>query len=271
MEFYGLLGKSLSHSLSPDLHKELYRKAEIDAGYKLFPFPPESMSEAMNGLRALTIRGVNVTIPYKETVLPYLDTVDSKAQALGVVNTIHQKEGKLIGYNTDYDGFGLIFNRRHWTIEDKTIIILGSGGASKMAQHYVLDHGAKQVFVVSRSPKRFENTEKITYTSYGSVDQLTSDYLINTTPIGMYPNTEASPVSKEVIQQSDTLIDLIYNPYETRFLSIGEDLRKQTANGLDMLVGQAVKAVEIWEERSIDTEITDQLIEHFSKRQDEEL
>lgn len=140
-----------------------------------------------------------------------------------------------------------------------------------MAQHYVLDHGAKQVFVVSRSPKRFENTEKITYTSYGSVDQLTSDYLINTTPIGMYPNTEASPVSKEVIQQTETLIDLIYNPYETRFLSIGEDLRKQTANGLDMLVGQAVKAVEIWEERSIDTEITDQLIEHFSKRQDEEL
>jgi shikimate dehydrogenase len=271
MNFYGLFGERLSHSLSPEIHKEIYERVNIQAAYKTFSFPPSQLQEAVCALRTLSIKGVNVTIPYKEAVLPFLDEIDSHAQKLEAVNTILQKNGKLIGYNTDYDGFGLIFSRRNWSVEGKTATVLGSGGAAKMAIHYLEAHGASHIHVISRSPDRFENTERKTYTNYKELMELSGNFLINTTPVGMFPHVENTPASEEVIQAYDCLIDLIYNPYETLFLTLGKAWKKETANGMDMLIGQAIRSVEIWEEKKIDLSVTQDLIEQFTQRQDDTL
>lgn len=269
MNIYRLFGESLSHSLSPEIHKEIYRYIGAEAAYSLFPFSPENLEQAIQGVRTLSIQGVNVTIPYKESVLPYLDTIDEHAKQMQAVNTIHHEDDKLVGYNTDYDGFGLIFDRRGWEITGKTAVVLGTGGAAKMAVYYLKQNGAKQIFVVSRSPEKYQSENRVHYIGYTELPNITGDFLINTTPVGMYPNTENTPVDESVIQSFDFLIDLIYNPYETRFLALGNSLNKQTANGMDMLIGQAVKSVEIWEDVTIDSKVTNQLIDQFSKRQDE--
>lgn len=266
MEFYGLFGESLSHSLSPELHKSIYHKTGIEAAYKTFPFPPTQLQQAVEGIRVLSLTGVNVTIPYKEKIIPYLDELDPFAEKLRAVNTVQNQNGKLVGYNTDYAGFGLIFTRRNWKLKDKSAVILGTGGAAKIVEAYLIDQGVKQIIIVSRSPEKYKDTPITTYTSYNNIQSLSGDFLINTTPVGMYPNVDDTPVTESTIQRFGTLVDLIYNPQETKFLSLGHHHNKQTANGLDMLVGQAVRAVEIWETLSIEERIIDELIEKFKKK-----
>lgn len=265
MEFYGLFGETLSHSLSPELHKKIYQITGIDAAYKTFAFPKTHLKQAVESIRLLSLHGVNVTIPYKEKIIPYLDALDPFAEKIGAVNTVQNKNGKLIGYNTDYAGFGHIFTRRNWNLKDKSAVILGTGGAAKIVEAYLINQGIKQIVIVSRSPEKYTNTEKTTYTNYTNISSLSGDYLINTTPVGMFPNIESAPVNDAIIQQFSTLIDLIYNPQETKLLSLGHQHNKHTANGLDMLVGQAVRAVEIWENLSIEETIIDELIEIFQK------
>lgn len=271
MEFYGLFGKTLGHSLSPQLHQLIYRKLGLEAAYKNFAFPPEELKAAFEGVRALSISGVNVTIPYKEAVNSYLDELDSFAERVQAVNTIKNQNGKLVGYNTDYSGFGLIFERRNWELKDKTAVLLGTGGSAKIVETYLLDHGVKQLHIISRTPERFESTEKKSYTNYEKAKLLSADYLINTTPVGMYPKGDASPLEESSIQKYDRLIDLIYNPFETKLLALGRKNNKQTANGLDMLVGQAVRSVEIWQNDSIDSKLTDELIEELMEQMGERL
>lgn len=263
MHFYGLFGESLSHTISPALHKRIYQKLGIEAAYKAFAFKPALLEQAVSGVRALTINGVNVTIPYKEKVMPYLDEIDPFARKLKAVNTIEQTNGQLIGHNTDYAGFGLIFERRNWMIEGKTAVILGTGGAAKIVEAYLLDQGIEHLVIVSRSPERFENTGNTTYTTYEYLLSYSGNYLINTTPVGMYPDTSSSPVEDCVVNQFDTIIDLIYNPEMTTLLKQGAQQHKQIANGLDMLVGQAVRAVEIWENCKIEDQLVNELIEYF--------
>ena len=271
MNFYGLLGESLVHSHSPSLHKLIYQKVGLDAAYKLFAFPPAQLKQAMDGIRTLSINGVNITIPYKEAVIPYLDEVGPLAKKMGAVNTIENANGKLIGHNTDYAGFGLILSRRQWEVNGKIAVILGSGGASKTVEAYLMDYGIKMIYIVSRRPERFKNTENKRYTNYEEAQSLMGDFLINTSPVGMYPNINQSPLSEKTIQQFDYLIDLVYNPSETTFLRLGRENNKQTANGLDMLVGQAVRAIEIWEKCSIGEQVTEELISEWKTKNGENL
>jgi len=263
MKFYGLLGEKLSHSLSPQLHKEIYNTAQIQAGYKLFSFPPAEMEEAISAIRLLSIDGVNVTIPYKETVIPYLDELSAVAESLQVVNTIHNVKGRLIGHNTDYEGFGMIFIRRKWQIADRSFVILGTGGAAKMALTYLIDHGAEKITLVSRKAGQVSRNSKVSYTTYHKLVNLKADYLVNTTPVGMFPNSDSSPVSEKELEPFGCVIDLIYNPEHTRLLSSAKKQGKPVANGLDMLIGQAVRSVEIWEEKQISDKVIEKLIHDF--------
>lgn len=269
MNFYGLLGESLVHSFSPSLHELIYESIGIEAAYKLCEVPSTQLKQAVDGIRALSIKGANVTIPYKETLIPYLDEIDSFAEKLGAVNTIENVDGKLIGHNTDYSGFGLILSRRGWDVKGKTAVVLGSGGAAKTVSAYLVDHGIKKIHIVTRTPERFENTINMKYTNYEGVQSLKGDFLINTTPVGMFPEVSNSPLSETTIQQFDYLIDLIYNPSETTFLKLGQKSNKQTANGMDMLVGQAVRSVEIWEKCTVDEQMMQQLITEWKRRQGE--
>ena len=265
MDFYGLIGEKLPHSLSPKIHNALFKGLNIEGAYKLFEVEREDLGKAIDSLKVLKIKGVNVTIPYKQDVMKYLDFISDEADKIGAVNTIYLNDGKLYGYNTDYFGFGTIIKNNGIEVKDNIAMVLGNGGAAKAVITYLLDEGIKKIYLVSR--RRLEESgysdNRIECKTYDEIAHITGDILINTTPLGMYPHMEESPVDEEVITNFNALIDIIYNPKETKFLKMGKVLNKKIAGGIEMLVGQAIKAEEIWQETSLDNEVTRELYSVF--------
>lgn len=266
MEFYGLLGEKLSHSLSPEIHSEILKLMNKAGGYKLFEVDRDRLNDFTEALKLLKIKGCNVTIPYKKDIMQYVDFLSDEANKIGAINTICLNEGKLYGYNTDYFGFEYMLKVSNIDVKDKLVVMLGNGGASRAVLHYLIDNNAKEVYIVSRNPKKDDfSLENVKLISYEELRSLKGDILINATPVGMYPNIEESPVTKEVINNFDTLVDLIYNPMETKFLSYGKELNKKIVGGLYMLVGQAAKAQEIWQDTVVNEAIIEEIYNKINK------
>lgn len=261
MNFYLLFGNPVGHSFSPQLHKIISEEANIDASYRSRQLEENQLEQAIEAMKVLDIDGANVTIPYKKSFFPYIDELSELATYLNAVNTLKLSEGKIKGYNTDYDGIGFTFKINGWDIKDKDIYILGSGGASLTAAYYIQNNQANSVTIVTRD-KYQAHSDPFDRIDYNDLVNIKGDILINGTPVGMHPNIETSPVTPEVVQNFDFLFDMTYNPAVTKFLSYGQKQDKQTINGLDMLIGQAIKSVEIWEE----TKISVQAIERIRKR-----
>jgi len=240
MKTYGLIGFPLTHSFSVKYFTEKFKRESItDCVYKNFPI--ESIEDLSTLLKTESLSGLNVTIPYKESVIEYLDTVDETAQAIGAVNCIKFTDGKLIGYNTDVFGFCESLKKYLGDTHPKTLI-LGTGGSSK-AVAYALDQLNIHYTFVSRRKK----AEWLTY--HDLTKDIINDHklIINTSPIGMYPDTESSPaLPYEYLTSDHYLYDLIYNPEETLFLSQGAGHDTHIKNGLEMLYLQAEKNWEIW-------------------------
>lgn len=241
MRRFGLIGKSLSHSFSPDYFSTKFEKEGItDAEYVTCELNEISDFQS---LKEQDFIGWNVTVPYKEAILPYLDELDEDARAIGAVNTIVKRGEKLKGFNTDHIGFErslLPFLEP----TDQKALILGTGGASKAVAYALKRRGINYAFV-SRNPQAGQL----------SYDQLTGSVMpyvqmiINTTPIGMYPNADAHPpVPFELIESTHFLVDLIYNPEATIFLQVGMAHGSRTLNGLSMLHHQADESWRIWNE-----------------------
>lgn len=268
MDFYGVLGERLPHSISPQIHEKIFELLNIDGAYKIFEVDKKDISRVCDSLRILKIKGTNVTIPYKQEIMKYLDSISEEAKKIGAVNTIYLKEGKLFGHNTDYFGFGTILEKNNINVKGQTAMVLGTGGASKAVVTYLLDKGIKKLYIVSRTAKNESDydDERVEYTTYEKTKGVKGQILVNTTPVGMYPKTGVSPVQEDVIGNFDTLIDIIYNPRMTRFLEIGQELDKKVCGGLEMLVGQAVKAEEIWQEVSISSDVLDEVYEYINKQ-----
>ena len=261
MKFYGLFGKTLGHSISQQIHKKIYEVTGIAAAYKNFEIKEEQLPAALESLQILGIRGANITIPYKQDFIPLINKLSPLAERLHSVNTIKSVDGGFEGYNTDYDGIALTFDLENWDVKDKQTYILGSGGASLAIAHYFKDQGAASITIVSRSAD--EKTGPFKYINYEELKALSGDFLVNCTPIGMYPNVDASPVDEAVIAKFNYLFDMTYNPAVTMFLKIGNSLGKDTVNGLDMLVGQAIRSVEIWEDREFTQEEILTILNYF--------
>lgn len=266
LNFYGLFGKTLGYSISPQIHKKIYEVANIDAAYKNFEVSEDELELSLKAMKVLGIKGANVTIPYKEDFISLLDDISPLAKRLHSVNTIKVIGDTFVGYNTDYEGIALTFKLKNWEVKGKKTYILGSGGASHAIAHYFHDQGAASVTIVSRTPEILEGPWE--FIDYQELESREGDVLVNCTPIGMYPKIEASPVDETVIKNFHSLFDMTYNPVETRFLAIGNRLGKDTVNGLDMLIGQATRSVEIWEDREIQAkdqlEILNDFREHWT-------
>ncbi len=264
MEFYGLVGEKLSHSLSPKIHEKVFEFLKIKGGYKLFEIEKDKISTLGEGLKLLKIKGVNVTIPYKETVIPMLDYISDEAKAIGAVNTIKLKDNKLYGYNTDYFGFGYLLKTNKIDVNNKIAAVLGNGGASKAVCTYLLDNNIKDLYLVTRNKEKSVNIDnRIKLIDYKELNLIKGDILINTTPLGMYPKVGISPVDRKIINNFKALVDLIYNPEETEFLKIGKNLNKITCGGLMMLVGQGIKSQEIWQDISINDKIINSIYDYL--------
>lgn len=266
MEFYGVLGEKLTHSISPEINEKIFSLLNINGAYKTFEVRKEDLSKFAESLKVLKIKGSNVTIPYKEEVMKYLDFISPEAEKIKAVNTILLKDDKLYGYNTDYFGFGTIIRKNIIKINGEVAVVLGTGGASKAVVTFLLDEGIKKLYLVSRTKRCISDYEdsRVEYTTYAEIKEIKGNILINTTPVGMYPNMDKSPVDEKIINNFDTLIDIIYNPRKTKFLEIGNNLNKKTCGGLEMLVGQAIKSEELWQDISISDEVMEEVYSYIN-------
>lgn len=239
---YGLLGEHLPHSFSPQIHMCLGNE-----DYHLFETAPENLEKFLTSGK---FKGINVTIPYKKAVIPFLDEISAEARKIGAVNTIAVRDGKLCGDNTDYFGFKYMVERSGITVKDKKALVLGSGGASLTVQTVLRDMGAMDVLVVSRNGE-------INYTNI--YDNTDTDIIVNTTPVGMYPDNMNSPVDLSKFPRLCGVLDVVYNPLKTRLVMEAEKMGIPASAGLSMLVAQAKKAHEIFFNTVIDDDVCEKI------------
>lgn len=258
----GLLGKKLGHSLSPEIHRIILKELGLEGEYLLYEVEPENLEDKISEFKQSGIKGLNVTIPYKVSVMKFLDEISPEAQRIGAVNTITFSENILRGYNTDYFGIKATFKRHNVELLNKSVVIIGTGGAAASVFQCTMDLGAGDIRLVSRNPH--ENRDiwpgrggKVI--SYEELEKTSGDIIINCTPVGMFPNFNESPVGKNIIEKFSTAFDLIYNPNETRFLKSAGELGLNCFGGLYMLSAQAVEAEKIWNEKEINDEIIEEI------------
>lgn len=250
---FGLLGEKLNYSYSPMIHNIIMKQVKINGKYKIYEVAKEKLKDFIYDSNNEFL-GLNVTIPYKIDVMKYLDHLSTEAEAIGSINTIHFKDSKLFGYNTDYFGFDGTLKRNNIDVSGEKAIILGTGGASKAVVKCLKDNGARDILLVSR------NKTGDDIINYNQLKELTGfKILINTTPVGVHPNVNASPIELDQLKKFDVALDLIYNPNETLFLKWAKELGLKYAGGLYMLVAQAVKSQEIWNGIKIDDHLIDDI------------
>ncbi len=245
----GLIGNPLGHSWSPEIHA-----CFGDYGYTLWPMEEDAVAPF---LRARDFDAINVTIPYKKTVMPHLDRISDEARRIGSVNTIvKEADGTLTGYNTDYFGLSYMLDRRGFSLAGKKVVILGAGGASVTAQAVAADRSARQIAVVTHR----ENTPE-TLARHGD-----AEILINTTPVGMFPHNGASPASLDFFPRLEAVVDMIYNPARTALILDAEARGIPHTSGLPMLVAQAKMAAELFTRSPLSDAIFDRVLAEVSKK-----
>jgi len=246
---YGLLGVSLKHSLSKTIHEQFGNEQ-----YTYFE------TEALDSFfRDGQFSGINVTIPYKEAVIPYLDELDKVSRRIGAVNTIVRKDNKLIGFNTDYEGLKNLFIKYEIDVQNKKILIVGNGGAAKMSVVLMTDLKASKITKICRHP---EEPNEIPLKSIDMV--LDYDIILNTTPVGMYPNNHQDPViSLTGFTNCEAVIDLIYNPLKTKLLLEAEENNIKAVNGLYMLVMQAKYSHELFFGTQVSLELCETIFQQL--------
>lgn len=258
-QYLGLFGNPVAHSLSPLLHNYILQKIGCNWVYLPFAVPGERLEDAVNAIRSLNFRGVNVTIPHKEAVIPYLDDISPEAAACGAVNVISNENGSLRGYNTDGAGFIASLQEAEVALQGKALFI-GAGGAARSLAVSLAAQGISQLDFIdidlpraqalagslalpSDIPARAHPMSEETFTKLAGL----SDIIINCTPVGMYPRIEQSPVAAlDMLQPGTVVCDIIYNPLNTAFLAMGQTQGLKTINGLSMFVHQAALSLEIW-------------------------
>ena len=244
---YGLIGEKLGHSYSKLIHEKFGFYT-----YELKEIPRDELDAFM---RAKDFKGINVTIPYKQDVIKYLDYVDDKASTIGAVNTVVNKDGKLYGYNTDYFGLKTLLDCNEFDLKNKKVLILGTGGTSKTAYAVCEDSGASFLCKVSRSAKDGALSYEEVYEKHSD-----ASYIVNTTPAGMYPNLDGMPVDLRRFTNLEGVADVIYNPLRTRLIEEAEELEIKNCSGLRMLVYQAVAACEFFIGKKPDDNVSESII-----------
>lgn len=254
----GVIADPIGHTVSPAMHNAAFEQVGIDYLYVPFQVKKEELGKAIAGMRALNIRGLNVTIPHKVAVIPFLDDLDDLAQRIGAVNTIVNDDGVLKGYNTDATGFIRALLERGVEPKGKTVSILGAGGASRAISLALAERGSNLIILNRTWDKVKEQADRISQLCQREVQALKlnkenlakalnkADILINTTSVGMSPDIEETPITTDLIKPPVIVFDIVYNPIKTRLLGEAEAAGAETISGIDMLVWQGALAFEKW-------------------------
>ena len=252
---FAVLGQSLPHTWSPYIHNSLFDAAGLDAVYLPVTVPPERLGSVTDVFRSC-FSGFNVTIPYKEKILPFLDDIDEAAQICGAVNTVEIRNGRMIGHITDGLGMLRAIEEKGVKTHQADVLILGGGGAARVAGYAFLSRGGRVTFAVRDTQKGDALAHALAKTQQDGLHRLSvrpladcaeaHDILINCTPVGMYPHVDACPVSADVIARCRAVFDAVYNPRETRLLALAKQNGLPAIEGLGMLFYQAVEAQKFW-------------------------
>ncbi len=242
---FAIFGNPLSQSLSPLMHNAAFAQMGIAARYGACQ--TDNAAEAVRQFRRMGLRGASITLPFKESIIPFLDEMDESAETIGAVNTIVNRDGRLMGYNTD--GIGLTDDLREWLeIRGKTFVILGAGGAARAAVYALLQAGGTPV-VVNRTLQKAEalagrfGCRRVPVAEIG---ELRADCLINTTPVGMFPEVDRTPLPRQVAACFPYVMDMIYNPIRTRLLREAEAAGCAVRSGVGMFVRQGAEQFRLW-------------------------
>jgi len=259
MKTVAIIGYPLGHTISPAMHNAAYKHLGLDYEYIPLEVPPEDLSKAVEGLRALHFAGFNVTIPHKEAIVPYLDEVTKLARRIGAVNTVQNQEGKLIGYNTDGPGFvESLKAEAGFDPKGKKVVILGAGGAGRAVAVSLAQEGAQTIYLYDVLLKKAQNLAEYLSDNFNSSIQalplaslpasLTkSQLLVNCSPLGMHPKTDESPLPENIqLHKKLTVYDLVYNPKETKLLQQAKEVGAKAVSGLGMLVRQGALAFTVF-------------------------
>lgn len=257
-QVYGVIGDPIEHSLSPALHNAAFKVLKLDCVFLAFKVKTGEVESAIRGMRGLGIRGLNVTMPHKEAVIAYLDEVDSAAKFLGSVNTILNDNGKLIGFSTDGIGALNALKENGVTLNGKKVLLLGGGGAAKTIA-FALAKVVDELIILNRSPEKIASLTKTVNREFNK--QVSGgllapsaiqkniqnvDVLINATSVGMHPNDEHSLVEPQWLRPDLTVMDIVYNPIETKLAKDAKKAGAKVISGVEMLIYQGAAAFEIW-------------------------
>jgi len=254
-ELYGVIGNPVRHSLSPMIHNGAFRRLGWNAVY--LAFEVKNIEEALRGMRGLGVRGVSVTIPFKTEVLPFLDKIEGLAKKVGAVNTIINRRGRLIGYNTDCEG-ALEALEEKMDLRGKRVVLLGAGGAARAIGFGLKERGVPLI-VVNRSKERGWALSKELRCNYLPISslarmkegELEADILINATSLGMVPRDGETPIPKKFLKKGMVVMDIVYEPLQTRLLREAKEKGCVTVDGLEMLIRQGMAQFEIWTGRRL--------------------
>jgi len=256
----GVIGDPIEHTMSPAMHNAAFLEKGIDFLYVPFRVKKEGLGEAIKGMRALHIKGLNVTIPHKVAVIPFLDELDPLAEKIGAVNAIVNQDGVLKGYNTDATGFLQALLENGIEPEGKTVLVLGAGGASRAISLILADRGAHLTILnrlleldwaealASRISQLFNREVKALELNRENLTTALekADILVNATSVGMTPDIDQTPVDSDLLRPELTVFDIVYNPIKTRLLKEAEAAGARTISGVEMLVWQGALAFEKW-------------------------
>lgn len=253
MKFVGLLGNNIGYSKSPNIHNKYYKSNNVDFYYKLFDIEKKDIDDFIEGLKENNIMGFNVTIPYKQYIIKYLDKIEYPADKINAVNTVVLCNEQLIGYNTDYYGFVKSLEDRDINVENFNALIIGNGGAAKAVFYALKDLKVKSIDIIGRDVIKIKNEFSEANNIYSlnkklnlSKHLIKYDLIINATPLGGSNFNDIIPIEFTQLDKDTIVYDLNYTPEKTRFLMEAEKCGATIINGMDMLLNQGYKAIEIW-------------------------
>jgi shikimate dehydrogenase len=245
LKIFALFGNPVGHSLSPLMHNAAYKEMKINAAY--VPFCVHNLEDAVKGIRGMNISGVSVTIPFKSEMLRYVDELDESSSRIGAVNTVVNQEGRLRGHNTDWIGF-VKDMKEFMPIRGKTFGVLGAGGAARAIIFGIMSEGGNPV-VLNRTAEKGRSLAKelvCPFLPWQEIGDLKAACLVNTTPVGMAPYQEASLLEPRVLRNFSNIVDIIYNPLETKLLKDARNAGCRTKSGLGMFVHQGAEQIRLW-------------------------
>jgi shikimate dehydrogenase len=278
---YCVIGDPIAHSLSPEIHSFVFQKLDVGSHYEKVRVQPKNLEAFVKESKKTGRPGFNVTIPHKETVMTYLDEIDELASNVGAVNTVANRNGKLIGYNTDVHGCRMALERAGWKTGEK-VVLLGAGGAARAVIAGLNLMNVSQVFLFDIVPERCEKL-KADFQKFNAAEIITeplndayfqkeltdANLLINATPVGMWPNTKQTPLpDSSWLTPGTAVFDLVPKPIRTKLLKDAESRNIKTIPGISMLIAQALAADEIWLQKKITDDLFDLLLKHIYQMMD---